>query len=317
MAQVTIVIVNWNSGELLRRCLTHLSAQTRKPDRLIIIDNASTDGSIEEIEEFNAELIRLKQNVGFAAANNMALESICTEYVVLLNPDAFPAPIWLEQLSQAAENRQNYSAFGSRQLDERFPKMLDGVGDKYHFSGLPRRFRYGKMQTESDLVENEIFSACAAAVLYRTKELKEIGGFDEQFFCYVEDIDLGFRLRLSGYKALYVPGAVVRHVGSASTGGQHSDFAVYHGHRNIVWTFVKNMPGFLFWFFLPLHIAMNVISIVHFSMKGQLKVIVKAKWHAVLKLPRAFKLRKEIQRGRSASISDIWHILDKRVFPFH
>jgi GT2 family glycosyltransferase len=86
--------------------------------------------------------------------------------------------------------------------------------------------------------------------LYRRSALIELGGFDEDYFCYVEDVDLGFRLRLAGHQCLYIPSSIVHHVGSGSTGGKNSDFAVYHGHRNLVWTYVKDMPGFLFWLFL-------------------------------------------------------------------
>ena len=89
----------------------------------------------------------------------------------------------------------------------------------------------------------EVFSPCAAAALYRRSALVEIGGFDDDFFCYSEDVDLGFRLMLAGHSCLYVPTSVTHHVGSGTTGGQNSDFAVYHGHRNLVWTYVKDMPG--------------------------------------------------------------------------
>jgi GT2 family glycosyltransferase len=313
--QVTVVIVNWNSGGLLKRCLMHLAAQTHKPDRILVLDNASTDNLVAGLNEFEVEFVQNEKNIGFAAANNLAIETVYSEYVVLLNPDAFPEPAWLESLLRAAENRQDFAAFGSRQLHEQSPDILDGVGDSYHLSGLPRRNRYGERQSASDLIEKEVFSACAAAVLYRIHALKEVGGFDENFFCYGEDIDLGFRLRLAGYKTLYVPEAVVMHVGSASTGGQHSDFAVYHGHRNLVWTYFKNMPGFLFWLFLPMHLVLNLVSLVHFSLRGQAGIIFKAKWHALLKLPRALRQRREIQVQRIASVWDIWRVLDRRFLP--
>jgi GT2 family glycosyltransferase len=103
--------------------------------------------------------------------------------------------------------------------------------------------------------------------------LHKAGNFDEDFFCYFEDVDLGFRLRLSGYRCLFVPGAVAQHVGSGTSGGQHSDFATYHGHRNIVWTFVKNMPGVLFWLLLPLHLALNVVTLFWFAGHGRAGVI--------------------------------------------
>jgi GT2 family glycosyltransferase len=139
--------------------------------------------------------------------------------------------------------------------------------------------------------------------------LLEVGGFDEDYFCYVEDVDLGFRLRLTGHKAMYVPDAVVYHVGSGTTGGQHSDFAVYHGHRNVVWTFVKNMPGVLFWLMLPLHVLMNLVSILWFALQGRGGVILRAKRDALLGLPTMWRKRQCIQKTRVASIGEIWRQL--------
>lgn len=109
---------------------------------------------------------------------------------------------------------------------------LDGIGDVYHLSGLVWRNGYGAALRPDYERGMEIFSACAGAALYRRAALSAIGGFDKGYFCYVEDVDLGFKLRLAGNRAMYVQDAVVRHIGSVSTGGVHSDFAVYYGHRN-------------------------------------------------------------------------------------
>jgi GT2 family glycosyltransferase len=181
-------------------------------------------------------------------------------------------------------------------------------------SGLAWRNRHGARQQAQDLVAREIFSPCAAAALYRRQALVDLGGFDEDFFCYQEDVDLGFRLRLAGHKAMYVPEAVVHHAGSASTGGQQSDFAVYHGFRNSVWVFVKNMPGTLFWPLLPLHAALNLASILLFSMRGQGGVILKAKRDAFLGIPHMWRKRRFIQANRVASAGAIWKALNKRLF---
>ncbi len=131
----------------------------------------------------------------------------------------------------------------------------------------------------------------------------------------IEDVDLGFRLRLSGYRCLYVPMAVAHHIGSATTGGQRSDFSVYHGHRNLVWTYVKNMPGALFWFLLPLHLLLNLITIVVFTARRQCRVILKAKWDAIKGLPQAWIKRKKIQNKRVGGIQTIWEVLKKNVVP--
>jgi GT2 family glycosyltransferase len=155
----------------------------------------------------------------------------------------------------------------------------------------------------------EVFSPCAAAAMYRRSAIFEVSGFDEDYFCYVEDIDLGFRMRLAGYRCLYVPSSVAHHVGSGTTGGQHSDFSVYHGHRNVVWTYVKDMPGVLFWAFLPLHMAMNLYILIRFTLRGQGAVMFRSKRDAFLGIPKMWSKRRQIQRNRVASWRDILRMM--------
>ena len=311
----SIVIVNWNGGELLVKCLQHLERQTVHPKQVFVVDNASSDNSADSAEDFPwVTVLRMKSNLGFAAGNNAALGLVDADFVVLLNPDAFAEPDWLENLIEAAERRPDIAAFGCRQMRYGAPGILDGMGDCYLISGQVYRDGYGKVQQESDLVMREIFAPCGAAAMYRLSAFIESGGLDEDFFCYMEDVDLGFRLRLLGHTIAYVPAAVVSHVGSAITGGQQSDFATYYGHRNLVWTFVKNMPGFLFWLLLPLHAALNLISLLLIAARGQPRVIFSAKRDALLGLPRIWRKRQIIQASRVASIHDIWRHLSKTFF---
>lgn len=316
MSSVSVIIVNWNSGALLRECLRHLRAQTLPPNRVYVVDNASSDGSAEDLGHWDRlVLIRNDCNLGFAAGNNLALSRCDTEFVALLNPDAFPEPEWLERLLAAAQAHPEAAAFGCRQVSMEDPGILDGIGDSYHLSGLVWRHRHGSRLENSDLVPREIFSPCAAAALYRRQAVRAVGGFDRDFFCYVEDVDLGFRLRLAGYCALYVPDAVVCHYGSATTGGQHSDFSLYHGHRNLVWTFCANMPAPLFLVLLPAHIVLNLISIVWFASQGRGRVIIRAKLDALKGLPRTWVKRQRVQSRRSVGSAAIWRVLDKRWAP--
>ncbi|MGR9086494.1 MAG: glycosyltransferase family 2 protein [Gammaproteobacteria bacterium] len=317
MPAVTVIIVNYDSGDLLCRCLSLLERQTLKPRSIFVVDNGSGDGSAQKARHFsNIRFFDPNHNLGFAAANNLAIQTCQTEYVALLNPDAFPEPTWLESLLSAARDCPDTAAFGSRQMAEGSHDLLDGVGDSFHISGKVWRQGKGRLCQAEDLVTKEIFSPCAAAALYRREAVLAVGGFDDDFFCYVEDVDLGFRLRLAGHKARYVPDAVVHHIGSATTGGQKSDFSVYHGHRNLVWTFVKNMPGALFWLLLPLHLLLNIAAIIHFMFRGQGRVILRAKIDAIKKLPLMLKKRRAIQRNRIASIKTIWSVLDKSIPPF-
>jgi GT2 family glycosyltransferase len=158
-----------------------------------------------------------------------------------------------------------------------------------------------------------VFSVCAAAALYRRDAFVDAGGFDASYFCYAEDVDLGFRLRLAGHQSLYVPDAVVLHVGSA-TSGPRSDFALYHGHRNLVWTYVKNMPPSLFWLYLPQHIALNVVSLAWFTVRGRSRAIWRAKWDTLKGLPRVWRERRRIQSSRRAETPDIRRVMTRGLF---
>jgi GT2 family glycosyltransferase len=313
---VSVIIVNWNGEPFLDRCLTALMAQTVQPNEIIVVDNASSDRSIEIVWRFPfVRLIALDQNTGFAHGNNLAIEAASeeSEWIALINPDAFAEPSWLETLLLAADSNPEYDVFGSKLINAIDPTKLDGAGDAYHVSGLVWRMGHGSLIPTSAESEIEVFSPCAAAALYRRTALHELGGFDEDYFCYVEDVDLGFRLRLAGHRCLYVPQSVVYHIGSGTTGGQHSDFSIYHGHRNLVWTFVKNMPGILFWLMLPLHLSLNLVSVIWFLLLGRGKVILQAKRDAVFGLPKMWRKRQLIQKTRIASIGEIWQQLDKRI----
>lgn len=294
--KIAVIVVNWNGGEDLRRCLESLAVQERPADRVLVVDNGSSDGSLERALPAlpGAEPLRLGRNTGFAAANNAGLRA-CPDcdWVALLNPDAFAEPGWLARLAAAAESAPEYSFFASQLRRAGDASRLDGAGDVYHVSGLVWRRGHGAPVPAQD-APREVFSPCAAAALYRRDALLDVGGFDERYFCYLEDVDLGFRLRLRGHRCLYVPDSVARHVGSGSS-GRDSDFCVYHGHRNLVWTFFKDMPGALLALYLPQHILMNAAGVAVFAARGRARVILKAKWDALRGLPAVFRERRRVQ----------------------
>ena len=299
---VVVLVVNWNAGPLLGRCLESLATQSRPPDRIIVVDNASSDDSLGLAAPYlgGAEVIRLNENVGFARANNLAARAAGeADALVLLNPDAFPEPGWLAALVDAAGRFPEFAAFASQMRLDAKPERLDGAGDSYHVSGRAWRNGHNALAASWPAGEYEVFAPCAAAALYRRAAFDEIGGFDESYFCYFEDVDLGFRLRLRGYRSLYVPSSVVRHVSSALS-GYRSDFAVYHGERNSVWTFVKDMPAPLFWLYLPQHLALNAASLLFYPFRGQGRAVWRAKWHALLGLRTVLARRRDEQRRRRA-----------------
>lgn len=304
---IAVIVVSANSCAEIERCLEALQHQTLRPRRVLVVDNASTDGSPEAIaSRFPAvELLRLEQNVGFAAANNVGVRSAgdC-EFVAFLNPDAFAEPLWLEALARAADANPDYSLFASRMIKAREPEVLDGTGDVYHVSGMAWRRDEGEPVAEDRRPQEEIFSPCAAAALYRRDVFLDAGGFDESFFCYYEDIDLAFRLRLRGARSLYVPESVVRHVGFASA-GKVSDFTIYHSHRNSVWTYAKNMPAPLVWLYLPQHLLANILNIATAALHGHGRAGFAAKRDALRGLPRVLDQRRILQRERTAPVRQL------------
>jgi GT2 family glycosyltransferase len=304
---VAVVVVNANGGDLLERALRAVAEQTLPPRRVLVVDNASTDGSVDGLEERHPsfEVLRLDQNVGFGAANNIAVQAASDcEWVALLNPDAFAKPRWLEALVEAARAEPDYSFFASRLLLADDPRKLDGTGDVYHVSGLAFRRDHGRPVGSVERPGAEVFSPCAAAAMYRRSEFLEVGGFDERYFAYLEDLDLGFRLRLAGHRCRYVPESTVLHVGSPST-GRTSDFTVFHAQRNMVWTYSKNMPAPLVWLYLPEHLLVNLLALAAYSVRGQARVVWRAKRDALRALPRVLRERRRLQSNRKA---DPWQL---------
>lgn len=304
---VAVIVVSYNSGDLLARCLRAVAAQTAAPTRILVMDNGSSDGAVETCErEFPAvEFHRMTSNLGFAKANNIAarLATDC-DWLALVNPDAFAAPTWLEELEKGAETHSSYRMFACCMISDSNRQLIDGAGDLYRVDGIAWARGQGMPLSDLEAAEVEVFAPSGGAAFYHRATFLAAGGFDERYFCYYEDVDLGFRLRLAGHRCLYLPKAVVFHLGSAIT-GRSSDFTVYHANRNVVWTYVKNMPAPYFWYYLPSHVFANLVTLLLFATKGRPWVIAKAKWHAVRGLPGMLASRKDIQKNRVVSPDDL------------
>ncbi len=296
----SILIVTFNSRAHFPRLKAALAAQTL-PARILVIDNDSHPDQRPQQEDFppHAEIVHLPENTGFASANNRAVLSVDTPFVALLNPDAFPEPDWLEILVRAAESAPQAASFGSTQMAAEDVEKYDGLGDCYHVFGIPWRGGYHwprKTAARSGMV----FSACAAAALYRRDAWAQIGGFDEAFFCYCEDVDLGFRLRLAGWDVHQIAEAIVHHVGGASSGVQ-SEFAVYHGTRNRLWTFVKNMPAPAFFLLMPFHVLASLYLLARVLGQKRWAPTLRGMMDGVKGLGAVWKTRQAIQSQRRAS----------------
>ncbi len=257
--RVTVCIVAYESGAYLQACVDALAAQTFTGFEAVVADNGSTDGSIASLRlpdsRFRVEA--MGGNLGFAAANNRVAFASPAEWLATLNPDAEPDPGWLAALLEAVDARPALAAVGSLQLRLDDAGVLDGVGDVWHLAGLAWRAGEG-WDARRAPGDGPLLGPCAAAALYRLDLFKALGGFDERFFCYCEDVDYALRLRRAGHEAWRASAAVVRHAGSGIT-GRRSDFTLFHGHRNRVWTFLKNTTGPWFWLLLPYHLGFDAL----------------------------------------------------------
>ncbi|MEM7194771.1 MAG: glycosyltransferase family 2 protein [Pseudomonadota bacterium] len=317
-SRILAVIVNFNGGEDVLRAIDSLLRQTHPIARIIVVDNASVDGSTTRIAERfpHVELLVQRENLGFAAANNLAVGTDDTsDWVFLLNPDAWAEPDCLQTMLRTAERDKAIDMVSCRLLNANDLTRLDGTGDSYHVSGLSwRRDHGGHANIKRGTGEN-VFSPCGAASLYRTSKWQQAGGFDERYFCYNEDVDLAFRLRLTGSQCVHVDEAVVHHIGSAVT-GRESDFSIYHGHRNLVWTFFKNMPRRLMLRYLPQHIVLTIATLIYYTAKGRGRVIFTAKWHAIRSLPIIWRSRRQSEKQNPAVNSIDDHMVKGWLTPY-
>lgn len=305
---VRVIIVNYNSGAYLRRCLAALMQQTMARFEVAVVDNASQDASLDVgLDDQRISFLRLERNIGFAPANNLAAEGATTPFLALLNPDAIPRPDWLSRLLAAAQERSDVQLFGSLQLQDHDPSRIDGAGDVYFCAGTAWRTGYGR-PADTDLASARrhapAFGACAAAALIRTAWFERLGGFDGDYFCYFEDVDLAFRLRLLGGEVLQVNDAVVLHGGSI-TAGMGSDFVLYHTTRNQLWTFLKAMPLPLVLPLLPVHALLIGMKWLKAAREGRGAVVSRAVRDAMRGGRAVLAKRRAIQRSRAASTKAI------------
>ena len=300
--QVSVVIVVYESGPTLAECLAALKAQTFGDYEVLLVDNASSDRTAQAAAKADPaiRLIENAENLGFAAAVNQGARAANGRWLALLNPDAFAAPDWLARLVAATAAHPDARSFTSRQLMAEDPTKLDGLGDVMALAGYPFRGGYTH-PNPGHLEPGWVFSACGGAMMIDRALFLKLGGFDERLFCYCEDVDLGYRLRLVGEPTLLVPDAVVRHVGSASSGGRRSDFAVFHGTRNRFWVFVKDTPAVLFWLTLPLHILATLVLFARHATRGEIVTPVRGLASGIKHIGVALEARREAQATRTAS----------------
>jgi len=319
---LSVIIPNWNGKRFLQECLDSLMDQTYSHFEIILVDNGSTDGSVEFVRERYGEfvqIIRNEINLGFAGGNNVGIRAARGEYIVLLNNDTWASPGWLEELVKAIDLNPWIGMWGSKIYSYYKRNQIEAVGELIYWDGLSRakgQFEQDRGQYE---VMEEIFFPPGCGAMYRKKVFDEIGLFDEDFFAYADDAEIGIRARWAGWKCLYVPGAILYHKNSG-TGGQHSPFKAFYVERNRFWIVIKYFP-------LPLLLFTPFFTIWRFAFQAYgalshrgaagkftrmhspwhlIGILFKAYGSGFRGLPKMWKKRRGLSRLRKVSFGEIF-----------
>jgi GT2 family glycosyltransferase len=309
---ISVVIVNWNRRDFLRACLASLARQTGVEFETIVVDNGSCDGSAELAEtEFAARVIRNSGNRGFCAANNQGIGAARGEFVALLNNDAEAEPGWLAALLRACMRAPEVGMAASKVLVWEDPRRIDKVGHLIYPDGQNRGRGSGALDIGQFDREEEVLWPDGCAAMYRKEMLDRIGGFDEDFFAYGDDAELGLRARIAGWKCIYTPEAVVRHH-RGSTLGKDSAWRLELIERNRLLLALKLFP----WSLLclnPLYFAARVVAGMNAARRGagdtayypglrgkwkMAQAFVKGDLGALKLLPRMMRKRTAVNRLR-------------------
>jgi GT2 family glycosyltransferase len=309
---VSIVIPNWNGKKFLQGCLDSLLDQTYQNLEIVLVDNGSKDGSVEFIEERypKIKLIKFEVNTGFSVAVNRGIRDSKGELVALLNNDTISDPRWMEELVKAMAEHPEIGSAGCKMLGYEDKTLLDGAGDGYRRGGLPGRIGHREKDIGQFDAPRYILGACGGAAIYRRAMLDDIGLLDEDYFAYLEDVDLGLRAQSAGYKCFYVPTAIVYHLGCGTTGSGYSPLVVKLSSQNNINTIVKNIPFPLLAKFLPqicywqaFYLAVVVVR------GGQIWPWMKGVFGALLLLPKMLAKRQEINRKRKVGLDYLESII--------
>jgi GT2 family glycosyltransferase len=300
--RVTVVIPNWNGAAWLPGCLEALRGQEFRSFEVVLVDNGSEDGSVALAQSLDphVRVVTFPENRGFAAAANAGIAAARGEFVALLNTDTVPSPGWLAALVGALETAPaDVAGVASKMIRMAEPAQLDGAGDFLTWSAMPVRRGYGEPVT-SFAVPEDVFSVCAAAALYRRRALEDLGGFDEAFFAYLEDVDLGLRARLAGYRWLYEPAAEVLHHGHGSALPKRRYVRLMTRNRLLLVT--KTVP----WPLLLRHAHQLLYGQIYFLVAYRSPLACAAAYLDYLRLvPHVWRARGRAARSRRIGVADL------------
>lgn len=292
---IDIVIPNWNGREMLAACLDSLAGQSCQNFSIIVVDNGSTDGSILFVRENypSVKLIIFEENKGFSVAVNAGIKAATSEWVFLLNNDIEVERDCLAHITDFIKENTEYDSIAVKMLDFHRRDYLDGAGDAVLRGGAG--YRLGTMEKDSQFysTSREIFGACAGAALYRKRFFQIAGLFDDDFFAYLEDVDLNFRARHRGLRCFYLSRAIVYHIGSATTGSKINSFTIKQSTKNSFHVLTKNYPFLLLLRFFPVILVYQLLWFVFCVKKMKFFAYVAGIIAAIVETPGMLRKRKE------------------------
>lgn len=311
--KVSVVIPNWNGLHWLPLCLDSLAAQSYRDFQVYVVDNGSTDGSVEWLKTHHPDLdlIENDTNLGFAGGMNCGFRAARGALLVALNNDVEVHPDWLATLIAAMDAHPEVGSGTSQLMDFKDRAVIDSLGDGFLPIGLSFKAGSKQIYPEGGLEVHDIQSPCAAASVYRKSMLDQIGLFDEDFFAYMEDIDLGLRAQRAGYRCIFVPQAIVYHIGSATSGGTASAFSLRHTIKNTYAVIIKNVPGPLVPIYLLLTFIFHVAALIGSLFSRKFDFIARHRtaclqglWAAVMETPKSLKKRQSLRHFRKQTLTD-------------
>ena len=305
---ISVLVPNYNGAAYLETCLRSLRAQD--PDRVevVIVDNASQDGSVDIVRTVMPEAVLVKEsvNLGFAGGINAGIRSSHGEWIATINNDTELDPDWAAECIRAIQHHPDAAFFACKILDFHNRGRVYSAGDCFLRGGIGYRRGQELLDREEYHRQCEVFSACGCAALYRRQVLEDIGGFDERFFAYFEDVDLGLRLQFAGYHGYYLPAAVVYHLGAATSGGEFSPLAVRLRTRNSLILLIKNMPALIFLKCLPMIGLTQLSWLVRAGVHSRLVSYFRGLGGALVLFPAMIRDRAGLRRVKRDSQRSFW-----------
>lgn len=302
---VSVILVNYNGRPLLGPCLESLRGQAGVPFEIVLVDNASGDGSVPYVAEHYPEVRLLPQerNLGFAAGNNAGIAAARGEFLVLLNNDTQAEPGFLSALFEAARSDPSVGMVAGVLVFAHRPERINSAGLRVQWDGVVLDERCGAPRESLPQAPVEVFGPCGGAALYRRAMLAEVGDLRPNFFAYLEDADLAWRGRLAGWRCLLAPGAVVRHIYSATAGGD-SAFKSFHLARNRLLLLYLDLPAGLWWRYFPFIVGYDLAACAYGLLSGDLPVL-RGRLAALRMLPALRLQRQAVQRLRRVSLGEL------------